>query len=313
MSEEIKCDKCGKKFSKRAWLKRHAARKTPCNSILEVDELPEEKKKLPHKCRFCGRVMTTSANLIRHVRQSCKIAPRNGDTSGMDKLYDHVVKKQEEKHKAELQAVLQAVETLRTEMKTMKDSSPSSTVPALVEHKEVKNAIAIAKHAVIDQSTKNINKTNVTINIFGAENTSHITQRDVLGIFRSLGPIAGSQDLAKVSDRVILSMAMMIYSDEKHPENITCYLPSKKGKEALVHSEAGWEVMPVSLTLSPMASRSVDELFKKQPWAGLDGIAADANLDEPSKILIVHREKRRRFGRWGCRTGLRAKSNSHSE
>ena len=179
-----------------------------------------------------------------------------------------------------MRAVMEKMQSLEAAVVTQKDLVPREEIKTGI----VRNAVVQTNHGVVDLSTKTF-KQNITINFFGSENTSHITQKDVLGLFRSLGPVGASADLSKAGERLILSMAMMIYSDEMHPENITCYLPSKKGKEALVHAQRGWEVMPVSLTLSPMAVRSVDELFKKQPWPGIDGIAADANLDAPTKIL----------------------------
>lgn len=279
---KFECEKCGAKFPKSQGLQRHKNRKTPCAPILDIDDLREDDKKNPNKCRFCGRVYGSKGSLQQHVSKYCKIVPRNGDTSGMDKLYEHVLKRQLERERQQRQQHEDEIESLKMRIAKMEEKT-APAVPATTEHKEVKVANIVAgKNATVDQSiNKTVNK--VTINIFGAEKTPHITPRDVLGLFRSLGPIGS--DLGKAGERIILSMAMMIYSDEKHPENITCYLSSKKGKEALVHAESGWEVMPISLTLSPMASRSVDELFKKQPWAGLDGIAVDANLEEPTKIL----------------------------
>lgn len=253
MSERkgIDCDKCGRNFRDTYKLKRHRERKTPCVPIVNPEDIPEEKKGNP-KCKFCGRAFSTRHTLTQHMRKTCKIVPRDGDTSGMDKLYEHVLKRQEEMAKQ-----IEELKAANKQLTTQAVPAPAAVAPATVEHK---NALATAgRDAIIDQSTKN-----VTINIFGAENTSHITQKDVLGLFRGLGPLAQAQDLRKASDRIILSMAAqaLIYSDEKHPAqaHITCYLPSKKGKEALVHAEGGWEVMPVSLTLSPMAAKSVDEL-----------------------------------------------------
>jgi hypothetical protein len=94
--------------------------------------------------------------------------------------------------------------------------------------------------------------------------------------------------MRKTAERAILATAMMIFSDEKRLENITCYTPNKKGKEALVHSERGWEIMPMSLAMSPIASRSVDELFAKQPVLGGPGVEEDVTqekIDEAARIL----------------------------
>lgn len=274
------CDKCGKVFSLPSRLKVHLARKTPCSPILDI--LPDEKKDSQHACKFCGRLFASYDSMRRHIRQVCKIAPRNGDTSGMEMLYEHILKKQEAKHKGE-------IESLRLEMdekfRTMAGKDVASTSDT-IESKEIKNVSVHANKGVINQNTKITkvtNKNKITINFFGSEKTDHITPKNVLAMVKKLGPLGS--DLSKASDRLILSMAMMIFSDEKHPENITCYLPNKKGKEALVHDESGWSVSPISLTLSPMASRSVDELFKKQPWPGQGGIELDEKLDIPTQVL----------------------------
>jgi hypothetical protein len=192
----------------------------------------------------------------------------------MEKLYIHTLEKQ----KREIETLKADVEALKAESKAA--SLPGPPIAATVtEHKHVN---VVARHASVDQSTgKTV--TNISINVFEGENTAHITPKDIWGLLQKLGPLG--ENLRKSAERLILSTAMMIFSDERHPENITCYLPNKKGKDALIHGERGWEVMPVSLTLSPMASKSVDTLFKKQPWPGLNGVPADLNLDEPTRIL----------------------------
>jgi hypothetical protein len=157
---------------------------------------------------------------------------------------------------------------------------PEHSPPATTEHKRVN---VVAGVVDIDQSSGKTITNTFNINVFEAESTAHITPKDICGLLQKLGPLG--ENLRKSAERLILSTAMMIFSDERHPENITCYLPNKKGKDALIHGERGWEVMPVSLTLSPMASKSVDTLFKKQPWPGLNGVPADLDLDEPTRIL----------------------------
>jgi hypothetical protein len=104
-------------------------------------------------------------------------------------------------------------------------------------------AIVNNNAGVIDQSTK------ITINVFGKENTSHITHANIWRIFKKISPVG--DDLRKAAERMILEVAMMIFSDEKHVENITCFIPNKKGKEALIHGENGWEIMPISLAMFP--------------------------------------------------------------
>ena len=64
----------------------------------------------------------------------------------------------------------------------------------------------------------------------------------------------------------MLKTAMLVYSDPSRPENLTAYLPNKKTNDALVHTEAGWEVQPTKLVLPPMAQKTIDTLFDKQPY-----------------------------------------------
>jgi hypothetical protein len=195
----------------------------------------------------------------------------------MDKLYDHVLQKQTK----ELETLRQEVEFLKRHV----TSTPTGrALPEKIESKSINTAqVKAGRDAKVDQSTGKTIKNTININIFGSEKTDHIKPTNVLDLVKKLGPLG--EDLGKSANRLLLSMAMMIFSDEKHPENITCYLPNKKSKEALVHDESGWTVLPISLTLSPMASRSVDELFRKQPWPGQDGIEADAKLDVPTQVL----------------------------
>lgn len=203
----------------------------------------------------------------------------------MDKLYDHVLKRQEARHQKEMKEMRDAVGSLRAEMKAIRGGGkladdadrPTPTIDSHIEHKTVG-----INHGVVDQSTK-VTKNTININIFGCENTSHISHQDVLGFLQKMQPLGS--DLDKAAERLLITIATKIFSDEKKPENLTCYLPNKKGKDVLVHRESGWEVMPMSLTMPPMAARSVEELFKKQPWPGVNGIPSDLKLEQHSRLL----------------------------
>ncbi|MEL0212665.1 MAG: hypothetical protein VW891_19135, partial [Novosphingobium sp.] len=75
----------------------------------------------------------------------------------------------------------------------------------------------------------------------------------------------------------VLKTAMLVYSDPDHPENLTAYLPNKKTNDVLVRTSrrgtSGWEVQPASLVLPPMAQKSVDTLFDRQPYEDADEYA----------------------------------------
>jgi hypothetical protein len=270
----VDCPKCGHHFRDTSKLKAHLGRKTPCAPILEKEDLPAEKRDNPHNCKFCGRTYSRADALTRHLKKSCKIVPREGNEEGMEKLYEHVLRKQQRQ-----------IEELKTEMAFLKAAAaatPTALITAigLAEEKQpvatlatppVANAagqatsmcgVNIAIDKSIGKTTNNIT-TNVTINVFGQEKLDRITRPQVIDLLRGLGPVG--ENVKTIAEKAIIHAAMLIFSDPAHPEDITCYLPNKKGDDALVHGESGWEVQPVGLVISPMAAQSIDALFKNQP------------------------------------------------
>ncbi len=62
------CPKCAKEFDAPSRLRRHLARKTPCELVVPKKEEGEG----PHACGACNRTFTTKQAKSRHVRESCK-------------------------------------------------------------------------------------------------------------------------------------------------------------------------------------------------------------------------------------------------
>jgi hypothetical protein len=69
------CPRCGIDCKYPSYLQRHLERKTPCIAVVGQEDLSEEKKNLPHKCKYCGRPFTTYVSMRRHIRTACKAAP----------------------------------------------------------------------------------------------------------------------------------------------------------------------------------------------------------------------------------------------
>ena len=280
------CPKCDKSFAKNAWLQRHLARKTPCALIVDTESLPDEKKDSPNKCKFCGRAFSTRAHLYDHLKKTCKVAPRDGNTTGMEKLYEYTLRKQQAQ-----------IDQQRHELEELKAHVQSGVSTQIVGTTQPKQAI-IARTANVDQSvtitnnTINNNISNISINVFGREKIDRITKPQVFDILRGLGQVG--DNVKAIAEKAILRAAMLIFSDPAHPEDITCYLPNKKGDSALVHGEAGWEVQPIGLVVSPMATKAIDAIFAKQPAPDTETPANDVKwiMEECAKILryIVQHE-----------------------
>jgi hypothetical protein len=252
----FECDICGAKFPKNQGLAKHKARKTPCAPIIDSADLTEEQRTNPNKCKFCGRVFSRTDNLSRHMKKACKVAPREGNPDGMEKLYEYTLRKQEARIKAmedelaKLRRGPMAAALVSASPRVVASSSQPATTTVTNTMINIDNSVG-----------KTINQ--ISINVFGQEKLDRITKLQVFDLLKGLGPVG--ENVKAIAEKAIIQAAMLIFSDPDRPEDITCYLPNKKGENALIHGETGWEVQPVGLVISPMAAQSIETLFKHQP------------------------------------------------
>ena len=270
------CPTCDKEFADKSNYNRHLFRKTSCAPILDKEDLPEAQKNNPHKCKFCGRAFSSKPHLLTHMRRVCKIAPREGNPDGMDKLYEYVLRKQRLEN-AKLKARLEALEAhigsgaraaVAVETKNPEEQKELQ-LPAKEDGARDVLGVGHPIQALIINQGINANTitmntvNNISINLFERENINRITKPQIFDILRGLGPLG--ENIQAQAEKAIIQTAMLIFSDPTHPEDITCYLPNKKGDNALVHGEFGWEMQPIGLVISPMAAQSIEALFKHQP------------------------------------------------
>ncbi len=174
----------------------------------------------------------------------------------MERLYDHTVQKQITELKA--QNAQQSAQI--TEILALLRQGASSSSSAQV-----------AGHVAIQGNQNEVdNSKKIYINIFGQEKLDHVTAGRIKTI---LDECLQRPALPTAVDEAVLRTAMLVYSDPSRPENLTAYLPNKKTNDALVHTEAGWEVQPTTLVLPPMAQKSIDTLFEKQPYEDAESYA----------------------------------------
>ena len=291
-----KCPRCEKTCRDRFDLMRHLARKTPCAPIIEHTDLPPEALEDPDleqkKCRFCGRAFSSYTSMRRHVRSTCKIAPneKNGD-AGMDILYNHTIRRQQDLLVAKDKQIEQLTALVESRLAPL-----TPGIPPTVSHPDT---IAVAIQGDHNVNIVDARRVEVAINVFGQEGLDHVTRGRIRAILEE--SLAGG-GLATAAQAAVLKTALLVYSDPDHPENLTCYLPNKKGDDALVHmarpdGTAGWEVQPVPLVLPPMARKSVDALFGRQPFE-------DAETFEPLMAELRDNEERYVSGQGALRPVL---------
>lgn len=247
MADGRKCEQCGREFRFPSGLRKHLDRKTPCALI--VTQAPPD----PNTCRFCGRTYSRADTLLRHIRTTCKIAPneRNGE-KGMDLLYEHVKRQQTE---------LEGLKGELAEMKAQLVVAPDAGAGGIQAAGAGNVQVAGNNNQVVQQDNR------VNILVFGQESTAHLTH----GAVKRLLDEAKAMESGPGAQLALLRAAEEIFSSRKHPENLTCFLPNKKTKEALVHGTEGWEVRPEAAILPAIAQRSHTALFDAQPLPHLEG------------------------------------------
>lgn len=254
-TEETQCARCGKAFQYPYLLKRHQQSKRTCVPLMAQAAQAES----PHSCKFCGKGFTRYDAMRRHIRTTCRIAPnkRNGE-EGMDRLYEYF-KQRQQREDQDLRGELQG---LRAELAGVKAQlSP----PAAASSSGSGIRVAGNQNTTVTINQLQDNRMNVVV--FGQESTAHL---DAGAIKRLLDEAVGLE-AGPAAALAMLRTAEEIYSNRSHPENITCFLPNKKTREALVHGAAGWEVRPEAAVLPAIAQKSHTALFNAQPLPELEG------------------------------------------
>ena len=198
----------------------------------------------------------------------------------MEQLYEHTIRRQ--------QAQIEAMQAQMTQMTGMMQQlvlAQTAVAPTGVNAGET---AIVGDQNVILQDRRVVN--NVNINVFGKEAIGHVTSEKIRGVLEESMQLAGRHELPQAAMQAVLKAAMLVYSDPDYPENLTCYLPNKREGSALVHGQSGWEVRPLQIITPPMAQKSVDILFDKQPFE-------DAETFEP--LLAELRDNEERYAAGG--------------
>jgi DNA-directed RNA polymerase subunit RPC12/RpoP len=127
---------------------------------------------------------------------------------------------------------------------------------------------------------------NVTINVFGGETWQHINRKRIASLLNHLMPDNIREDGCRDEDasRLFTSTAMLIYSDETHPENLTAYIPRGEGARDKVMVYTGdsesWAIVPLADAVTPMTERTLDLLEDRQPF-----MSGEHDIDSYSKMV----------------------------
>lgn len=253
------CHKCGTAFRSPSDLRRHHGRKTPCEPILDAKDLPIEIQRDPlineKRCHFCGRVFSSYSAMRRHIRGTCNIAPnkKNGN-AGMELLCEHTIRRQQEQIESQKQQIKELIS---------RQNAMENALRTLTLTNGTASYTNLAGDVAIQGNQNQTDARRININIFGQETLTHATCAKIRTI---LDDSMRQPALPEAAQAAVLKTALLIFSDPEHPENLTAYLPNKKRTEVLIHGEKGWEMQPLSMVQAPMATKSLDVIFNRQPY-----------------------------------------------
>ena len=239
------CPRCNKTFDLPCRLKRHLARKTPCDPIVVTPGAT-------HSCRYCGRAFTTQQAVSRHVKQYCRIA---NSSDGMEKLIEHTIQRQ-----------LVAVQTQNAEMKaqmteltTMLKGQLALTQAVTV----VPGPTVVYNHA---PTTTNVTTNNITqtINIrpWGRGPSDHVvipasmlraafTENPRLAEYCSLTD-EDKVDAEQAAPYVVEALVDLVKRAHADPAARNVYLNPRRADQVLVFDETTWKVLSLVEAIKAM-------------------------------------------------------------
>lgn len=227
------CNKCNKEFPYQSILNRHLNKKNGCGIITntianeennkskgiklftKINYLKGKIKKLDiiddndNKCGYCKKIFSTKGNLKSHIENRCKY-----------KI-----------------SILNSIKELEAELiKPDNEDTPQNNIKTL---KKIKNITNNNTNNTTNNNTNNTNNGiinnnknniyNITLNPFGKEDLSHITNKQYIKFMKDIFP-------------GFLNFVEKIHYDEAMPANHNICIKNKKYDDAYVYKKDNWQV-----------------------------------------------------------------------
>jgi uncharacterized C2H2 Zn-finger protein len=197
------CPLCFQKFNYKSIYLRHLQKKSKCDTQCQLinyedtqlDIINESNNELvldEFTCNKCNKQFTTKRSLIRHQKSVCIIS----DQMKEDKLIDII--------------------------KIMSDEIQSLKTQNIIMTNNIDNT----------KNTQNIQniQNNITVNAYGKEDISHITDKDYKNLFTKCNSL-------------IPALIELIHFNEDKPENRNVYISNIKSPYAYVYDGNKWNLM----------------------------------------------------------------------
>jgi hypothetical protein len=264
------CENCGKTFRCLYYLTRHQSRIKPCtpikntqncNNILGTPKINSETPKInsetpkinsdspkinsQNNCNYCLNTFSTSWYKNKH-QETCtfkddpvrlleiqkEINPRTASSKTECRFCNHDFSR---------------IDNLHRHLKVCK------------EREDYHNQLLKTESRCIIQNQTNIqNQNNITINLIGNENTSHIDIHKIIDNLRKLNCSYGDSHLYLQAGEMVIGFDDLL---RENPENRNIYLPNEKSIYTEVKTDSGWEKRERESSLNESFKNSAKLLY----------------------------------------------------
>jgi hypothetical protein len=246
------CEQCGKEFDRKQNYDRHQNRKNACAPILET---PGEGQ---YSCQFCRRGFATKRSLATHIRKNCKIA---GSEEGMELLFEHTLKKQEEAKQLAAQAA--EIEALKAQVAALKAPQRHGDI---IANANTVGANVGTNNGVIDQSTKYIlNFNQAPLKLTCDQILAALRDSPGFSQYATMGdPERFHKDNRSIVHESIMDLTRISHED---PVARNVYLSPNRADQAMILTSSDvdtrqWEVLPLDDAVKQMIGGLSKELRK---------------------------------------------------
>ena len=219
------CNKCGRSFTTKKNLMVHMNRKTPCDVQVHADPLHPE-----FPCQRCERIFYTRQNLNTHLSRKfpCKIKSPDPQEIELQLLFEKLTREHEQRkldmEKLNIENQQHIIENQKHKMEI---------------EKMQKQSLNITNNVQNNSNNNNTTNNNVTINVYGNEDMSHITENMYKQCFRV------------VYKSVEKLFAMKHFSEDKK-QNHNLYITNMNSDHMMMLKNEGWGLVEKEETLDNM-------------------------------------------------------------
>jgi len=242
------CQNCGRTFSTNANYNYHINRKKPCVVLFESYI---EKTKIKFQCNRCDCLFTTKSRLQYHLKRKfpCKLKNQQPEEIELRALFEQLKNEHE-----------QSQIKLQDEIKMLKDILQNKSTDKHSEQLKIENENLKLKYKLLKVQNKqpinnttnntisnNINNNKITINMYGNETLTHLTDDFFKSCFEK---VKGSVE--KLFERKHFSLNMQ--------RNHNVYISNMRDNHLMIYEDGQWNIANKEITLNKMYYDTKDNL-----------------------------------------------------